>query len=169
MAVRRNISMVLFCGLAVGAAVPRAAADPIRDLPGGYYVPGVAFTVTITLDTPPGTVVAGLEDGPPDGWPVCNISHSGTLDTNTGKVKWGPFFDPSIPASVTYDVRPLGGGPACFSGMASFDTQNESIGGDLCMPGGVPAVSTWGLVILTMLISAAGTHRLRKPAAQAAR
>ncbi len=95
---------------------------------------------------------------PPTNWTVSNISHSGTWDAQSEKVKWGPFFNPSIPSTVSYDVMPLGvGSVRCFDGTISFDAVDETIGGDLCVGGPIPAISQWGLVCMTLLLlTAAG-------------
>jgi hypothetical protein len=108
--------------------------------------------------------VVGLEDKPPDAWFVSNISHSGVFDTQTKKVKWGPFFGGSIPAAVTYDVRPSGGGSGeqCFAGTASFDGLDQPIGGELCIPHSVPAFSGLALGSFTVSLLAAGTIILRR-------
>ncbi len=105
-----------------------------RSLPCGY-TPGESLTVSISIDPPPGTLAAGLEDSPPGGWTVSTISNGGVFDSSTGKVKWGPFFAPSIPSVVTYDVKPPGAatGEHCFSGAVSFDGLNQSITGELCI------------------------------------
>jgi len=86
------------------------------------YTPGVPLTVTIAV-TPPASVSAqAVEDTPPAGWTVTNISHSGQFDNVNHKVKWGPFFD-ADPRTLTYQVTaPMGTiGVQTFSGLASFD------------------------------------------------
>lgn len=135
-----------------------------RDL-SGYTAPGTAFTVTITLVPPAGTHVAGVEEAPPASWVVSSISDSGTWDAGTEEVKWGPFFDPSIPGAVTYDVTPPGEvtGEHCFGGTVTFDTLNASIGGDDCLPLTIPTMSGWGAVALLLLLLTAGTLVLRRP------
>ena len=70
-------------------------------------------------------------------------------------VKWGPFFNPSIPSTVSYDVTPSGpGGTRCFDGTIDFDAVDETIGGDLCVGDPIPALSQWGLVCMTLLLLA---------------
>jgi hypothetical protein len=142
--------------------VAPAVAAPIRDLPDSY-TPGGTFTVAITLNTPGGTSVVGAEDAPPAGWTVSNIDNGGSLDAGTGKVKWGPFFSPSIPASLSYDVTPpaSGGGDVCFAGTASFDGLEEAIAGDGCITRSIPAASAWGLLVLALAIAALGSARMR--------
>ena len=60
----------------VGAAQPACAHGATRDLT-DYSDPGIMFTVSISIDPPPGTGVVGVEDAPPAGWPVSNISNGG--------------------------------------------------------------------------------------------
>lgn len=83
-------------------------------------------------------------------------------------VKWGPFFDPSIPALVSYDVTAPGSlrGLECFDGTTSFDGNDVAVSGDLCLPPPVPAASFWGLVVLGMLLAAMGTLILHPPGSQ---
>lgn len=153
-------NMVILIGFLVGAAMTQSAwADgATRDL-SGYSGPGVAFTVSIALDPPAGTIVAGVEESPPTGWLASNISDSGTWDGGTEEVKWGPLFDPSIPATVTYDLTPPGGatGEHCFTGTVIFDTQNGPIGGDTCLGLTIPTLSEWGVVAMALLVLTAGT------------
>jgi hypothetical protein len=71
-----------------------------------------------------------VEDGPPAGWSVSNVSASGSYDVNNKRVKWGPFFD-STPRTLTYDLLPPANatGVHAFSGTASADGMDTSIGG----------------------------------------
>jgi hypothetical protein len=148
----------------IAAAAPVSAAG--RDL-SGYVDPTTTFTVTITLDAPPGTIAAGVEDTPPAGWTASNISDSGAWDSMALKVKWGPFFDPSIPTAVTYDVTPSGaGGEQCFSGIVSFDGDEQAIGGDACVGGAVPSIAAWGLASLAASVLSAGTIIIRRGASR---
>ena len=140
-----------------GITPPTSAQNPTRDL-SSYTDSDSVFSVQITVDSPPGTVTAVLEETPPTNWTVSDISHSGTWDTQSQKVKWGPFFNPSIPSTVSYDVTPLGAGSEqCFDGTISFDAVDEPIGGDLCVGNPIPTISQWGLVcMILLLLTAAG-------------
>ena len=146
-----------------GSAQTLLAQGATRDL-SGYTSPGVMFTVTITIDPPEGTGVAGVEETPPAGWPVSNISDGGTWDPVTEEVKWAPLFDPSIPAAVTYDVTPPGNatGQQCFSGIAYFDGIDYTIEGDDCISIGIPTISQWGLVVMAVLVLTVGTTVLKR-------
>ena len=152
--------ITVLAGLAAGIGGGQLAfADgATRDL-SGFAGPSVTFTVTIAIDVPPGATMAGVEETPPTGWSVSQISNGGTWDDGQQEIKWGPFFEPSIPEQVTYEVTPpdVGSGPRCFSGIAVFDTGSLPIEGDQCVAFGVPTISPWGLMVLTMLVLAFGT------------
>lgn len=111
--------------------------------------PPLPFTVTITLNPPPGTTLAAIEDKPPAGWIVSNIDQGGSFDAQSGKVKWGIYFAPSIPSTVSYDVVPQESTPSCFVGSAAFDGGSVAITGDGCAAL-VPTMSEWGLVVLAL-------------------
>ena len=134
------------CALALGLAAPMAAGQSaVRDLPPVFAAGDAGISVLITINPPQGVAAVGLEDKPPAGWPVSNISNGGALDVQSGKVKWGPYFG-SIPGSVSYQLAAPGSahGPACFVGAVSFDGLDGPITGDACIFGPVPAVSEWG-------------------------
>ena len=157
------IAVMVFGWAGAGRAVYGAGAD--RDL-SGFAGAGQAFTVSIALDVPPDTQVAGLEDAPPPGWSVSNISDGGTWDSEAEKVKWGPFFEGSIPALVTYDATPPGelAGTLCFSGRVTFDLEHQTIGGDTCLAFDVPTSSQWGCLVLALAVVCAGTLALPRRA-----
>ncbi len=144
-----------------------AGQTALRDLP-AQYVAGTAHSISITLDAPGGTTVLAIEETPPSAWTVSNVSDGGSWDTQAEKVKWGPFFSPTLPMTITYDVTPPGGasGSACFSGTASFSGLDEPVEGDACIVVGIPAVSEWAVVVMAGLLLTAGTaiarsrHRL---------
>lgn len=147
-----------YVAIAIGAAAaPVFAQDAARDL-SGYSAPGVTFTVSIAIDTPPGTNAVGLEDAPPTGWVVSAISDNGLWDPVAEKVKWLFLFDPPFPTEITYDVTPATGASSdsCFEGKVSFDGPEQPIGGDLCIVVDIPAVSDIGLMMLGLLVLAAG-------------
>jgi uncharacterized delta-60 repeat protein len=92
---------------------------------------------------PAAEVVAyAVEDQPPAGWRVNDISHGGVFDPQTGKVKFGPFFD-ALARPLTYSVSPPADafGVFAFTGMASADGVNSPIGGvqDFLIVGWHPA------------------------------
>ena len=99
------------------------------------YCPGVPQTILMELTPPAGTTMVVLEDAPPAGWEVHDISHEGSFDTVNGKVKWGPFFAPEIPPAVSYGITPVNDGDivACFAGTVFVDLIEEQICGDACI------------------------------------
>jgi len=155
----RTIGMALCALLVSGASGQRALAQSAtRDL-SGYAGLEVTFTVTITIETPGGTTAVGLEEAPPAGWIVSNISDGGAWDVGQEEVKWGPFFGGGTPAFVTYDVTPpaSAGGDECFAGTVSFDALNLSVGGEQCIAVPIPAASTWGLAVMAIMICTLAT------------
>ena len=133
----RNNECITLTWFTVGVAAIAShtyAQGATRHLPIGY-VGGVSHTVSIDLNTKGESTTAGIEDMPPTGWAVFNISNGGVWDASNDKVKWGPFFAPSIPAAVTYDVTPPSdeNGERCFSGTISLDGINEPVIGDDCL------------------------------------
>ena len=143
----RGLAALLMIG---GAAFGQSAS---RDLPDMYRPSGPAQTVTVTLSDIGGVTAVGIEDKPPAAWTVSNISNSGAFDNVSGKVKWGPFFSPSIPTTLTYDVVADSGasGAACFTGAASFDGLDEATIGEQCIPAPIPATSSLGLMAFAAL------------------
>jgi len=143
-------------------------ADTVRDLK-NFSGPGITFTISISIQPPKGTAVVALEEIPPVDWIVLNISDSGIWDLQNEKIKWGLFFDPSIPSIVSYDVTPLTefNGEQCFNGFASFDGADQDIGGDRCIIAAIPTLSEWGVLISALFIVAFGIvfiqHRCPSP------
>lgn len=162
---RRLGAMPMFAAAFCAVATPPVwGQGATRDLP-DYYIPGVTLTVTIAIDAPPGSGAVALQDAPPAGWVTSSISNGGTRNGSTEPVKWGPYFEPSIPATVSYDVTPASGssaagkigGQACFDGLISFvDTDDQPIGGELCIPFPIPTLSAWGMLALTAVLLTAG-------------
>jgi len=124
------------------------------------FVPGLPLHVSIPVQPDPSTQVYAVEDTPPSGWAVSDISHGGLFDGLTEKVKWGFFFD-NDPRVLTYTVTPPLGESAqrCFGpGIVSCNDVNQPIVGDECIePAAIPTVSEWGLVVMTLMLLATGT------------
>lgn len=153
--------LVLILWLGIPSAV--FADGATRDL-SGFTEPGVTFTISIAI-SPPGTVgVVGLQDKPPEGWTASNIGNGGAWDVDLESVKWPPFFAPSIPDFVSYDITPPVDVPGlhCFSGTISFDGPEQAIAGDECIPIGVPTLTGWGVAVMTILILTVGTILLER-------
>ena len=102
----------------------------------GCYLPLVASEVSISVTPDEGVQAYAVQDTPPEGWSVANISHGGTWDAVNEMVKWGPFFDDD-PRTLTYEATPPDQETECgtFAGTASFDGQDAAIGGEneLCL------------------------------------
>ena len=98
------------------------------------YSPEVPKPVFITLTPSAGASAFALEDRPPTGWTISNISDGGYWDAVYQKVKWGPFFEP-FPEEVSYEVTAPGEttGEYCFTGTASVDGVNTQTCGDDCI------------------------------------
>jgi outer membrane protein assembly factor BamB len=92
--------------------------------------PGQAFAVSITVTPATNVAVYAVEDQPPAGWQVSQVTTEGALDPFLGKVKWGPFFD-AAPRTLTYQITAPTNAAATgeFSGVAAFDGVEGEIGG----------------------------------------
>ncbi len=95
------------------------------------YAPGVTFTVTITVTPPSNTMAYAVQDRPPEGFAVTNVSDDGVFCPVTHLVKWGVYLD-NAPRTLTYQVTPKTTsttGTVTFAGVASFDGYNVPIYG----------------------------------------
>ncbi|MEY4202109.1 MAG: hypothetical protein RLZZ265_3849, partial [Verrucomicrobiota bacterium] len=99
---------------------------------------GTPATVTIILNPGATDACHAVEEIPPAGWAVANVSHAGVYDAATGRVRWGLFTDQTS-RTLTYDVTPTGA-LAPFAGVASFDGTNAPIAGAF-EPQIVPAIA----------------------------
>ena len=117
------------CDTGTGQCVS-AKVGGTRGLP-TCYEPDTSFTVRIVVKPTADTLVVGLQDFPPSGWTVSNISHDGEWDATNGAVKW--FFLDDQTQTLTYDVTPPGdaAGNACFAGQVNADggTDQDVVGG----------------------------------------
>lgn len=106
-----------------------------RVLPGGY-TPGQPLPVKLNAVPPDGTSAYAIEDQPPAGWVVTEISDEGVFDSATGKVKFGPFTD-ARERSLTYQVTPPANasGRYEFTGNSSANGKAYPIGGDHVIEG----------------------------------
>ena len=126
------------CDQDSGDCVP-APEGGTRGLP-ACYEPDVSFTVRIVLNPIDETLVIGLQDFPPSGWAVSEISDDGEWDATNGAVKW--FFLDDQTRTLTYTVTPPTDTAenACFVGQLNADggTDQDVVGGE-CIetcPGG---------------------------------
>jgi len=102
-----------------------AASFVTRTLP-TCYTAGTGLTVTLKATPPTGTLNYMVEDSPPAGWTVSNISSPGTYDSINKKVKF-IFYDGSA-QTFTYDVTPPVSetGDKNFAGTALKDSSVRS-------------------------------------------
>ena len=91
-----------------------------------------ANPITIILTVEPGDTAStyAVEETPPSGWTVSEVSDDGQLVVTTGKVRWGPFFDAQT-RSLSYVLTPATSSPTelSFAGTASFDGASLTISG----------------------------------------
>jgi len=113
---------------------PIVVSTAVRTLP-EVYLPQTAFRVEILVSPKPGAYAYALEDAAPWGWTVSSISHEGVFDRQSGKVKFGPFFD-SEPRTMSYRVTPPDDAVAegAFLGQLSVDGVAQAITGDDRVP-----------------------------------
>jgi len=104
----------------------------------GAFSPGGTFRVTITVAPPPGTTAWAVEDRPPAGWSVAEITAGGAWDAANRVVKWGVTSGDG-PRTLAYTVRvPLNySAPPSFSGKISCDGSEQLLAGPFRIAGGV--------------------------------
>jgi sugar lactone lactonase YvrE len=85
---------------------PEPAVVPAVRKLGPGYSPEVRMLVTLEATPPAGASVYAIEDLPPPGWSVGNVSQNGSYDQAMGKIKFGPFFD-ATPRTLTYEATSL--------------------------------------------------------------
>jgi len=101
-----------------------------RDLPPAYF-PGTLLDVALLAEPPRGGAAWTVEEVPPTGWVVSEISEGGFFDAVTGKVKFGPFTD-THERRLTYRVAAPAGalGVQTFTGQSSLDGKSLPVVGD---------------------------------------
>lgn len=128
--------LFLVAVLWLSASTPAATigdSDAYREIDPNEYVPGSPVTVTIYLSVYYVECEAlALEDMPPQGWTVTDISDGGSWDDLNGKVKWGPWFGYGLPYMVSYKATPPPdeAGVKVFEGIISYDGEALPIGGE---------------------------------------
>jgi hypothetical protein len=87
--------------------------------------------VTIRTTLPTGTGYHVVEESPPAGWQVGQISLGGAYDSQSRKVRFGPFFD-GLARTNTYELTPPAGqsGRKFFEGSILVDDVEGLIVGD---------------------------------------
>ncbi len=107
-------------GSAGGMLSAMAAATAERLIP--EFQPGINAQVQVIANPPSTAASYAIEEKPPRGWTVANISHDGVFDADTGVIRWGVFFD-ATPRTLSYTVTPPAG-VGClgdFNGEFSHD------------------------------------------------
>ena len=106
-----------------------APGDAMRSLPSGCTA-GQWCVVTCLVTPASNVTVFAVQDQPPAGWTVTNISGGGTFDAQNQLVKWGPFFT-SDPVTLSYAVLPPmdAAGTGTFRGSATFNDSRLAIAG----------------------------------------
>lgn len=101
-----------------------------RELP-DFYQPGQNMVVSISVKPSTSAIVYAIEDQPPVGWTVEQMSQGGVWDPINHKVKFGPFFD-NTPRALTYETKPPLNATSSmeFIGMAVENDHQITIGGD---------------------------------------
>lgn len=111
--------------VALEAGAPLTA---VRSLP-AVYVAGEA--VNISIEVTPDTLTSSyaVEETPPAGWTISDVSHYGTYVD--GKIKWGLFTD-NVVRKLSYRATPPSdaSGTKIFTGNAAFDSVQSAITGD---------------------------------------
>lgn len=101
-----------------------------RDLPPAY-VPGAITTVKLRIHFPDQGAAYAIEDQPPAGWHVSDVSDNGAFDSRNGLVKFGPFTDKKS-RTLSYKVTPPTNAKERveFRGVSSLDGESCAIGGE---------------------------------------
>jgi hypothetical protein len=129
----RWIALAFLAGLAwLPLAARTVGGDGLvtRGIP-AEVLAGTAFQLSVTSAPASHIAVHAVEDSVPAGWNATQISHGGRLDTNTHRIKWGPYFDASSRILTARLEPPLdaGGRIHVFQGTASLDGRPMAIGG----------------------------------------
>jgi len=110
-----------------------AAIATLRVLP-ATAAPGAALMVTIELTLSAGVTDVVIDETPPAGWTVDQVSADGMWDAARARVRLGPFGD-AAPRTLTYRVTPRSdaAGEAIFIGVATSGVLAVPIGGTISL------------------------------------
>ncbi len=111
----------------LGQFIAQASVSGVTRILPSCYAAGTNLTVTINATPASTTGTYAIEETPPAGWTVSNIS-DGVL--YSGIIKFGPFFD-NTARTLTYDVTPpaTATGDNTFAGTASQDGVSTAVAG----------------------------------------
>ncbi len=119
----------------IGITLPVRSNAVVSSFKPRYYTPDIPVTMT-TLAVTPGidTRAYAVEETPPEGWAITDISHSGIFDVQSNKIRWGLFSDDAV-RDLTYRVTPSESAvdAQSFVGQAAFDEADEPISGQRTM------------------------------------
>ena len=112
-------------------APPKAPSNSLVSRSGPpNFRPAESTPIRIRVTPQSGTLSYAVEETPPQGWIIRNVSHGGRIDRIHNKIKWGPFYD-TEPRELAYDVTPLPGTSTegVFSGRGSFNGRSVTLSG----------------------------------------
>jgi hypothetical protein len=117
------------CGLA-GVSSEALAGSHIQRLLPETVQSGVPVGVTNRVAPGEEVLVYVVEETVLSDWGVSRVSDQGSVDVQTGKIKWGPFFDHQ-PRNLTYRLTPPEKikGDITLIGQGSFNGESVAITG----------------------------------------
>ncbi|MBI1839470.1 MAG: hypothetical protein HYR88_01280 [Verrucomicrobia bacterium] len=120
------------------------------------FKPGFPLHVEVQVTPRAGVTAYAIEEHPPAGWLVRNVSGGGRFRSDKARVKWGLFYDDQ-PRIVSYDAVPLmdAGSTGSFDGLISFDGANAKLAGPSLVTSETAAVP-----ITILNVAAAGERGL---------
>jgi hypothetical protein len=106
--------------------VPREANTIESALP-RVYTSGVPVLVTLKATPEPAAVTYAIEECPPKGWSVSDVTEGGSLDGKNNTVKW--VFMDNVQRKLQYTATPPAGalGVVRFEGRGSFDVPQRGV------------------------------------------
>jgi hypothetical protein len=131
---------------------------------------GAAAQVQITATPATGSSGYAVEEKPPRGWVVSNISNDGVFDAVTGTIRWGVFADTTTRVlSYTVTPPPTVTSVGVFAGQMSFDGQVVETSALAGMPNSVTSSGATEIRINNFTQTATGTAlNISGPAGQTA-
>jgi hypothetical protein len=135
----------------------KSGAEASRSAPANF-APAQVTPVRIQVRPDSATLSFAVEETPPAGWIIRNVSHGGRIDRVHQKIKWGPFYD-TEPRELTYEVTALPGtsNTGVFQGIGSFNGRSLTLAGvQQVLPPGVSLPPT-----LASMVTGDGQFRLR--------
>jgi len=118
-----------------------AASKAVREMP-WVYDAGKSLTIYISVTPSANVLTYSIEENPPGGWVVSNVSDGGAYDSINRKVKF--FFYDNQNRRLSYQVTPPFGtsGTYTFSGVALFNgTEVQITGNTSVYDNSIPALA----------------------------